>query len=758
MKLPNLIGGADTQRSLNLSDNRCVNLYPTTNDDGSIAAFYQVEGLNSEGTLSGIPTGVYKTSTNRAFYVTGTTLYELNSDYTSTSRGTVTAGNFVFSDNGLELIGVNGIDGWILTLATNELLQVKTLTDVVTISIATPSVLTSEAHGLTAGDRVQLTTNGLLPDGFDLVTTYYVLSSGLTADEFQLSLTNGGAPVAAREEGAITCTMTIADPVVVSKTAHGLIPGDVIQLQTTGALPTGLSTLTDYYVTGSHNVTFQSTPVTTSSVQSEQIPNPDYPDIDPVNPTITSYYTVYTTVNKITITTSDSAIVYGSEIMFYSNGELPTGITTGVKYYINTSTDHSGKLFVETALSAVNLLTNAVTYTSAGYGTSLTMKSDSFSLATQVADIYINRIVTSGSQSGVHTYIISSAASYGVHEFTTLSYGFPSGCKTISYMNGRFIACEPNTQNFYVSGVLDGYEWNALDVQTVDSNPDYVTCEVVSHNELIVFCEESAEIFQDSGTTPAPFVRNLSGIFEVGCKSPYSISKLDNSIFWLGNSKEGNGIIYRLNGYTPTRISTYSIEYAIKSMTDISDARSFSYQSDGHHFYVLNFPTGDKTFVFDANTNIWHERASFIDSTLGRWEADSHIFFNGVHLVSDYQSTNLYKLDSATYSNGANPLKTIRSFKSPSSEMKRVRHSRLTVEAELGVGVTSQTPTPTIMLRWSDDSHVWSNELWRSLGELGNYAGRVVFERLGITKYQQRIYELSTTAAVKVVLIGVYLE
>lgn len=45
-----------------------------------------------------------------------------------------------------------------------------------------------------------------------------------------------------------TCTMTIAAPAVVTLNAHGLYTGDSIFLTTTGALPTGLSVNTLYYV------------------------------------------------------------------------------------------------------------------------------------------------------------------------------------------------------------------------------------------------------------------------------------------------------------------------------------------------------------------------------------------------------------------------------------------------------------------------------------------------------------------------------
>jgi len=46
-----------------------------------------------------------------------------------------------------------------------------------------------------------------------------------------------------------TVTVTIAAPAVMTWTGHGLVSGQRIQLTTTGALPTGLSTATTYWIT-----------------------------------------------------------------------------------------------------------------------------------------------------------------------------------------------------------------------------------------------------------------------------------------------------------------------------------------------------------------------------------------------------------------------------------------------------------------------------------------------------------------------------
>lgn len=67
---------------------------------------------------------------------------------------------------------------------------------VVTITIATPGVITLVAHGFAANDRVALTTTGALPTGLPIGTPLYVLASGLAADSFQVSLTTGGTAIA----------------------------------------------------------------------------------------------------------------------------------------------------------------------------------------------------------------------------------------------------------------------------------------------------------------------------------------------------------------------------------------------------------------------------------------------------------------------------------------------------------------------------------------------------------------------------------
>lgn len=65
---------------------------------------------------------------------------------------------------------------------------------VVTMTIATPGVITWTAHGMSDGDMVLLTTTGALPTGLTAGGVYFLVSSD--TNTFQLSATSGGSAIA----------------------------------------------------------------------------------------------------------------------------------------------------------------------------------------------------------------------------------------------------------------------------------------------------------------------------------------------------------------------------------------------------------------------------------------------------------------------------------------------------------------------------------------------------------------------------------
>lgn len=65
----------------------------------------------------------------------------------------------------------------------------------VTISIASPGVVTWANHGLAIGARVKFSTTGALPTGLAADTTYFVLAAGFATGSFRLGATAGGAAI-----------------------------------------------------------------------------------------------------------------------------------------------------------------------------------------------------------------------------------------------------------------------------------------------------------------------------------------------------------------------------------------------------------------------------------------------------------------------------------------------------------------------------------------------------------------------------------
>jgi hypothetical protein len=114
----------------------------------------------------------------------------------------------------------------------------------VTMTIAAPGVITWTGHTLTAGAPVVFTTTGSLPTGITSGQTYYVVSPA--TNTFQIAATPGGTAITTT--GTQTGTHTANAPANITWTGHGLTAGQQVTFSTTGALPTGITAGTAYYV------------------------------------------------------------------------------------------------------------------------------------------------------------------------------------------------------------------------------------------------------------------------------------------------------------------------------------------------------------------------------------------------------------------------------------------------------------------------------------------------------------------------------
>ena len=337
-----------------------------------------------------------------------------------------------------------------------------------------------------------------------------------------------------------------------------------------------------------------------------------------------------------------------------------------------------------------------------------------------------------------------------------------TGAVTVGYLDGYFVYNEPNSQKVWVTELLDGTSINPLDFASAEGSPDGLVAVNIDHREAWLFGTDSIEVWYDAGQADFPLTRIQGAFNEIGCVAAFSIAKLDNALFWLGTDARGQGIVYRANGYTGVRVSTHAIEYAIAQYGNLSDAVAYTYQQEGHAFYVLTFPTGNATWVYDVSTQAWHERAGW-DTPTGqftRHRSNCQCNFGGNTIVGDYQNGNIYTLDLDVYADNGGIQKWLRSWRAlptGTNNLKRTAQHSLQLDCESGTGLnTGQGSDPEIMLRWSDDGgHTWSNEHLSKMGKIGEYYRRVFWRRLGMTvKLRDRVYEISQTDPVKAVIMG----
>ena len=339
---------------------------------------------------------------------------------------------------------------------------------------------------------------------------------------------------------------------------------------------------------------------------------------------------------------------------------------------------------------------------------------------------------------------------------------FP-GAVTVGYIDGYFVFNQPNSQKLWLTSLLDGTQIDALDFASAEGSPDGIVGIIVDHREVWVFGTDSTEVWYNAGAADFPLARIQGAFNEIGCIAPYSIAKLDNSIFWLGSDARGQGIVYKANGYIGQRISTHAIEWQIQQYSNMSDATAYTYQQDGHAFYVLNFPTGGTTWVYDVSTGVWHERAYLDNGQFSRHRGNCQCNFSGDIIIGDYENGDIYTFDLTVYADNGDAQKWLRSWRAlPTGQnnLKRTAHHSLQLNCEVGTGLNSgQGSDPQVMLRWSDDGgHTWSNEHWTSMGAMGNYGKRAIWRRLGMTlKLRDRVYEVSGTDPVKLDIIGAQL-
>jgi hypothetical protein len=174
----------------------------------------------------------------------------------------------------------------------------------------------------------------------------------------------------------------------------------------------------------------------------------------------------------------------------------------------------------------------------------------------------------------------------------------------------------------------------------------------------------------------------------------------------------------------------------------------------------MNFPTANKTWVYDVASKLWHERDWWNQAT-GLYERIRnrvHCFAFGKHLVGDRETGVVYEENLTTYDDNGVHIQWRRRAPYLSNESKRVFYPRLDLEIEVGQGISGDPRTaPTVVLRTSDDyGSTWGRDMSASLGAQGEYGRRVYWPWLG--SGYGRVFELAGADKARVAIVDAAID
>jgi len=340
---------------------------------------------------------------------------------------------------------------------------------------------------------------------------------------------------------------------------------------------------------------------------------------------------------------------------------------------------------------------------------------------------------------------------------------FPDTATHITFQDSFFIVNSPASSPpgaFFVSAVFDGTSWNSLSFANAEGNPDAATALISTGRDLWVLGPQSIQIFYNSGNADFPFDNIRGTLSSIGIQAPFSLCQMGTNIFWLGADDQGFGQVFTNQGYNPVRISNHAIEQEITTYADLDLTTAFCYQETGHYFYIMNFPSANRSWAFDTATGEWHQVAytDYQNNVDGLFRGNSYAFFNGKNYVNDYANGNIYELDPFTLDDNGNKIKCLRRSPHLWQGLDRTFYQSFQIDMEMGVGLTTgQGIDPQAMLRWSKDGgHTFGSERWKPIGKKGEYRRRVRWDRLGASR--DRVWEVSITDPVKVTFIEAYIE
>lgn len=198
-------------------------------------------------------------------------------------------------------------------------------------------------------------------------------------------------------------------------------------------------------------------------------------------------------------------------------------------------------------------------------------------------------------------YAISSGGVFTAASLTQITSNFPTtaggGSKVVTgpivQMNGtnyvmttEATICASGTVSS-APALYDITTWDTNGIVVASMYPDLGVGLARYKNLLVALGQSSIEFFQDASQPPpnSPLERVEQLFIKIGVLSPKCYINIDDTMYWMAYSADATIGIWKLNGFTPQKISTPYIDYGIAS----TNATGANCQKTGLECVIFNY-------------------------------------------------------------------------------------------------------------------------------------------------------------------------
>lgn len=292
--------------------------------------------------------------------------------------------------------------------------------------------------------------------------------------------------------------------------------------------------------------------------------------------------------------------------------------------------------------------------------------------------------------------------------------------RDVAILAGRAIYVPQNGDPLAFSELNDFGNVPAANFFDAESLPDVNVGIYNLRDTLYVLGSNSIEQFRAGLDPNNPFIKVSRGASQSGYvsgKTPFG-----KTFAFLGRIKDGSYSFYVMDQSEAIQISTPEVDELLQDFTldQLSTCRGMRFKWKGYE--ILAFELPGLTFCFVNGRWFFMESGVSGPDARAPWIVSFLLHAYGKYVVASARAISIGTLEDINTEVGANIVREVRTF-ARSERGSYFNANTVTWDGRVGVG----TANSTIGMSVSKDGETWSPELWRDLGEVGDYQRRIIW-------------------------------